>query len=150
MKYFCRYLLKLLTLVPVILKHMLRLGLVFLGLAFGIAPDASAISLPLCTQGAAASLPCELRFDLKSGDLPASASPYKDEVLNVEFRSPRATTYLMRAFSDDGRSLRVRFTPPEPGAWAFHVSSAVRRYDNQEAAFNVADFAGPGLLYVAN
>ncbi len=136
---------RLLTIVPVILKHMLRSGLLFL-----IALHASAVSLPLCTQGAAASLPCELRFDLQSGDLAASASPYKDELLNVEFRSPRATTYLMHAFSDDGRSLRVRFTPPEPGAWTYHVSSAVRRYDNQETAFNVADFAGPGLVYVAN
>lgn len=136
---------RLLFVAPGILKNMLRSGLIFL-----IALNASAVSLPLCTQGAAASLPCELRFDLQSGDLPASASPYKDELLNVEFRSPRATTYLMRAFSGDGRSLRVRFTPPEPGSWTYHVTSSIHRYDNQEASFNVADFAGPGLLNVAN
>ena len=134
---------------PAILKHMLRSGPVCL-LAFFVALNASAVSVPPCTQGAAASLPCELRFDLQSGDLPPSASAYKDELLNVEFRSPRATTYLMRAFSDDGRSLRVRFTPPEPGSWNYHVSSSVKRYDNHEVAFNVADFAGPGLVNVAN
>jgi hypothetical protein len=134
---------------PVILKHMLRVGPNFV-IVFLIALNAFSVTLPPCTQGASASLPCELRFDLQSGDLPASASPYKDGLLNVEFRSPRATTYLMRAFSDDGRSLRVRFTPPEPGGWTYHVSSSVRRYDNQEAAFSVADFAGPGLLNVAN
>jgi hypothetical protein len=136
---------RVLTAAPGILKHMLRSGLIFL-----VALNASAVSLPSCAQGAAASLPCELRFDLQSGDLPASASPFKDELLNVEFRSPRATTYLMRAFSDDGRSLRVRFTPPEPGSWTYHVSSSVKRYDNQEVPFNVADFAGPGLVNVAN
>ena len=87
---------------------------------------------------------------MQAGDLPASASPYKDELLNVEFRSPRATTYLMRGFSDDGRSLRVRFTPPEPGNWNYHVTSSVKRYDNQEVPFSVADFAGPGLVNVAN
>jgi hypothetical protein len=148
-EYFGSDLFRVLTVGPVILKHMLRSGPWFL-VAFLIALNASAVSLPLCSQGAAASAPCELRFDLQSGDLPASASAYKDELLNVEFRSPRATTYLMRAFSDDGRSLRIRFTPPEPGNWTYHVSSSVRRYDNQEAAFTVADFAGPGLVNVAN
>jgi len=124
---------------------MLRPGLVFL-----IAVNVSAVSLPLCDQGARASLPCELRFDVRPGELPGTASPYKDDLLNVEFRSPRAITSLMREFSDDGHSLRIRFTPPEPGAWTYHVTSSIARLNNQEVTFNVADFAGPGLVNVAN
>ncbi len=109
-----------------------------------------AISLPSCSQGARAFSPCELSFDWHDGELPQSASPYKDELLNVEFRSPSHTTHLMRDFWAGGHTLRVRFSPTEPGAWTYHISSSIKRYDNQEAAFNVAENGNPGFVSVAN
>ncbi len=107
-------------------------------------------ALPSCSQGARAFSPCELTFEWRSNDLASSASPYKDELLNVEFRSPRAITYLMHAFWDGGQSLRVRFTPTESGAWSYHTTSAIKRYDNQESTFSVAESSSPGFVSVAN
>ncbi|HSU59661.1 MAG TPA: DUF5060 domain-containing protein, partial [Bryobacteraceae bacterium] len=111
---------------------------------------ASAAGLPSCSQGVSSGMPCQLTFDWRDGEIPQSASPYKDELLNVEVRSPRHTTYLMHAFWAGGHTLRIRFTPTEPGDWAYHLTSSIRRYDNQESTFNVSDSAAPGLVEVAN
>ena len=106
--------------------------------------------MPSCAHGARASSPCELSFEWHSGDLPPGTSPYKDELLNIEFRSPRHTTYLMRGFWDGGNTLRVRFTPLEPGSWTYHTQSSIKRYDNQEVSFEVAETGAPGFPAVAN
>ncbi len=106
--------------------------------------------LSQCTDNARNFLPCELSFALQSGDLAQGASTYKDEVLTVEFRSPRATTYLMHQFADNRQTARVRFTPTEPGAWTYKVSSSIARLDNQEGKFNVSDSGGTGVVSVAN
>ena len=103
-----------------------------------------------CQQGARASSPCELSFEWRDGELPNGASPYKDELLDIEFRSPRHTTYLMHGFWDGGHTLRVRFTPLESGAWTYHIQSSIRRFDSQEMSFNVADTSAPGFVAVAN
>lgn len=101
-------------------------------------------------QGARDFLPCELAFDWNDGELARGASPYRDELLKIEFRSPRHITYLMHAFWDGGHTLRVRFSPTESGAWTYHITSAIKRYDNQEASFNVAETELPGMVSVAN
>src|SRR5882724_13078850 len=129
---------------------MLRSGLAAAALCLLINSVSPAASLPSCTQGARAYFPCELRFDVRPGEIPASASPFKDELLNVEFRSPRNITYLMREFSDDGHTLQIRFTPTEPGDWTFHVTSSIPRFNDQETRFNVSDSDGHGLVSVAN
>lgn len=103
-----------------------------------------------CSDGARAFLPCELKFEWQANELPASAAPFKDDLLRVEFRSPRHSTYLLYAFWDGGRTLRVRFTPIEAGTWTYHILSAIKRYDNQESTFNVADTDHPGFVNVAN
>lgn len=103
-----------------------------------------------CSQSARYGVPCGLSFDWSDSDLPHGVSVYKDEVLNVEFRSPRHVTYLMHAFSDGGHTLLVRFTPVESGAWTYHVSGQIKRYDNQEGTFSVAESDFPGLVQVAN
>lgn len=103
-----------------------------------------------CTQSARNDFPCELSFALQSGDLPPNASTYKDDLLSVEFRSPRSVTYLMHEFADNRQLLRVRFTPTEPGAWTYKVSSSIARLDNQEGTFNVADSNATGVVGVAN
>jgi hypothetical protein len=106
--------------------------------------------LSQCTDNARNFLPCELSFTLQPADLAQTASTYKDELLTVEFRSPRATTYLLHQFADDRRTLRVRFTPTEPGPWTYKVSSSLARLDNQEGKFNVGDSSGTGVVGVAN
>ncbi len=111
---------------------------------------ANAASPGSCSQGARSFLPCELTFEWKDGELPQDASAYKDEIVNVEFRSPRHTTYLMRGFSGGDHALRVRFSPTEPGQWTYHVTSSLKRYADQEGTFDVADSGLPGFVGVAN
>jgi hypothetical protein len=103
-----------------------------------------------CSEGARAFSPCELSFEWQGNESPSDTSPFRDELLSVEFRSPRHTTYLMRAFWDGAHSLRVRFTPTEPGTWNYHATSSIKRLDDQEASFSVAEANGPGLVGVAN
>lgn len=105
---------------------------------------------PSCAQGARTFLPCEVSFQLQANDLPASVDVYRHEVLNVEFRSPSHKTHLIRAFSDDGKTLHVRYSPGEPGAWTYHVSGTVKRLSDQEGSFSVADSTLPGFVAVAN
>jgi hypothetical protein len=109
--------------------------------------SATAVTLPLCSQGARFGLPCELTFDWKPV---GSISPYKDELLNVEFRSPRGSTYLMHEFWDGGHELRVRFTPTEDGIWNFKVVSSLPGLNNREGTFSVAGSNEAGLVNVAN
>jgi hypothetical protein len=103
-----------------------------------------------CAEGARAAAPCELKFEWQENELPPGTTPYKDELLNIEFRSPRHTTYLMRGFWDGEHTLRVRFTPTEAGAWSYHITSSIKRYDNQESNFSVAETGAPGFVGVAN
>jgi len=128
---------------------MPRLGtccsVVFLLLA-----GSAAYALPSCEEGAKAFAPCELAFTWNTGDLPASASPYQQDLLNVEFRSPSHTTVLVHAFWNGGHNLIVRFSPTESGSWAYRITSAIRRYDNHESTFTVAPTANPGFVSVAN
>jgi hypothetical protein len=109
-------------------------------------------SVPLlCTQNARNFLPCELSFAIQTGDLLSNASLYQDELLSVEFRSPRSTTYLIHQFADSRQALRVRFTPTEIGTWTFKISSSIARLDNQEGTFNVSESPnGTGVVGVAN
>jgi len=109
--------------------------------AAGVAP---------CSEAGRAFSPCELTFNWQANDIPKDASPFTDELLRVEFRSPRHTTYLLRAFWDGAQTLRVRFTPTEPGTWNYHVTSSIKSLDNQEATFSVAETNSSGLVGVAN
>jgi hypothetical protein len=104
---------------------------------------------PACADGAKSFLPCEVTFDWHEGELPKDLDPYLNETIRVEFRSPSHSTRLIRAFPD-GHTLRVRFSPTEPGTWAYHVTSSIKRYDDQEATFAVADSGLPGFVAVAN
>jgi hypothetical protein len=112
--------------------------------------SANAAALPLCSQGASFGLPCELAFDWKPGSASGPSSPYKEELLNVEFRSPRGITYLMHEFWDGGTALHVRFTPTEPGGWTFKVVTSLPGLSNQEGTFSVAESSENGLVKVAN
>jgi hypothetical protein len=118
----------------------------FLGLVFAalFVPLATAAPAP-CSSGARTFLPCELTFDRQASD----PSSYESDVLRVEFRSPTHKTYLMHSFSDGG-PLRIRFSPTEPGVWAYHVLSEIARYNDKEDTFTAADSGLSGMVNVAN
>lgn len=104
-----------------------------------------------CGEGARQYLPCELSFDLQPNELASPTAAFTDDLLSVEFRSPSHTTYLMHEFWDGNRTLRIRFTPTEPGGWIYKISSSLQRYENQEKTFNVAENTNAaGLVNVAN
>jgi hypothetical protein len=114
------------------------------------AAAANAASLPACDSEAKKYSPCELRFEWNASELAGGKSPFRDELLNVEFRGPDNTTYLMRAFWDGGRVLRVRFTPNQSGTWAYRVTSDMKRLEIREKTFAVADTPSHGFIRVAN
>jgi len=117
--------------------------LLFAGTAIAAPPTS-------CSQGARQYFPCELSFDLQPDELRSPRSALDDDLLHIEFRSPSHTTYLMRQFWTGGRTLRIRFTPTEPGAWTYKISSSSKRYDDQEANFIVAETPEAGMVNVAN
>ena len=122
-------------------------GLCLAALAFPVLVPFALLAAPVpCAQGAKSFLPCELTYPYK----PSGVSPYREELLSVEFRSPRATTYLLHAFPSGGNTLRVRFTPIEAGTWTYRVSSTIHELDGQESTFSVADSGLPGFVGVAN
>ncbi|MCU1295720.1 MAG: hypothetical protein JWP08_4570 [Bryobacterales bacterium] len=132
------------------LRYMRLVSPAICGLLFCVTSCLGAAALPACAQGGKAFLPCELSFDWKQSELPSGASPYRDETLRVEFRSPQHSTYLIRGFSDGDHMLRVRFSPTQGGLWTYRVTSTISRYDNQESTFSVAESGSPGFVGVAN
>ncbi|MDQ2775019.1 MAG: DUF5060 domain-containing protein [Acidobacteriota bacterium] len=131
-------------------EGMRLMGLSKLGLFLITALLVRAAALPDCSTGARAFSACELSFEWKTGELPPETVPYKNEILHVEFRSPQHKTYLIRDYWTGGQAVRVRFTPTEPGAWTYHVTGAIKRYNDKEATFAVAESGSPGFISVAN
>ncbi|MGC2661631.1 MAG: DUF5060 domain-containing protein [Bryobacteraceae bacterium] len=107
-------------------------------------------TLPSCSSSARTFSLCELSFNWNDRELPQGLSPYKDELLNIEFRSPHADTYLIRGFWDGGHTLRVRFSPLQAGTWTYRITSPIKRFDGQEQTFTAADSGRPGFVSVAN
>lgn len=130
------------------LKAMNRGGLALWLAAFSmVVPAAAAAAVPDCSSDAKAWLPCDMHF---AADAQTVANAYRNDVLNIEFRSPSHQTNLIRAYSDGGPELRVRFTPGEPGVWTYHITSTLSQYNDKEATFNVASTELPGFVQVAN
>lgn len=117
------------------------------GLFFLVACSAIAANVPACDAQAKAWLPCELHFDAPKAQLELA---YTQDVLNVEFRSPTHSTHLMYAYNDGSQKLAVRFTPTEPGAWTYHLTSSIAQLNDQEGTFSVASSDLPGFISVAN
>lgn len=107
-------------------------------------------ALPACSSGAREYSPCELTFEINDADIPKGKTPYTASLLNVEFRSPRAKTYLLPSFWDGDHTLRVRFTPTESGTWTYRSSGDLARFNNQESTFAVAATEAPGFVISAN
>jgi hypothetical protein len=134
----------------VMLNHMRHVGvcaavsIAFLASLVQAAPPTS------CLQGARQYYPCELSFDLQADEFRSPQAALDDNLLHIEFRSPSHTTYLMRHFWSGGHTVRVRFTPTEPGSWAYKITSSSKRLDEQEANFTVNETSEAGLVNVAN
>src|ERR1700733_12573008 len=105
---------------------------------------------PACAEGARQWAPCELTFDWSAGEIPSDSAALTADLMSIEFRSPAAKTFRLRAFPDGGHSLRVRFTPTEAGAWNYRITSRIGRYNDQEGQFNAAASTDPGFISVAN
>ena len=88
--------------------------------------------------------PCELVFDLPAG-APAG-NPYAGVELKVDFRSPRQRTYAMPGFWDGGRRMVVRFSPVEPGEWAYRATSNIEALNGKEGTFTAAASDAPGFI----
>ena len=114
-----------------------------------LAVAASLAAQPACPPTPAYS-PCELVFELTEQEAAAHPNPYLTVSLELEFRSPRYRTFRLPAFWDGGRRLVARFTPVDPGEWAFRVSSNVERFHNQQGRLTATESGSPGFLQPAN
>ena len=94
--------------------------------------------------------PCELVFDLTEQEAAAHPNPYLTVQLSAEFRSPRHRTFLMPAFWDGGRRLIIRFTPTEPGAWDYRLSSNLPGQEGKTGNFTAAESEAPGFVVPRN
>ena len=111
---------------------LLRLGLIG---CFGLF---SAFAQSTC-EGTAAFSPCEFTFELSASEAAAHLNLYQEIELHIEFRSPRFHTYMMPAFWAGGRKLIVRFTPTEPGAWIYKITSNLPSLEGKAGNFNAAE-----------
>ncbi len=88
--------------------------------------------------------PCDLVFDIPSahGDKPVD--------LQAEFRSPHRNTGLVKAFWDGGTRWVIRYTPAEPGAYVWRVTSSLPGLGGKEGQFTATPVDKPGWLRAAN
>jgi hypothetical protein len=112
------------------------------------------VAVPLFSQtpceGTPAYSPCEIVFELSTGDLGAHPNPYATAQLHAEFRSPHFKTYLLPAFWDGARKLIIRFTPTEAGQWTYHTTSNIAAFDAKDGTFNAGSSDFPGYVNAAN
>ncbi|MBI3680762.1 MAG: DUF5060 domain-containing protein [Acidobacteria bacterium] len=94
--------------------------------------------------------PCELVFELNEQEAAAHRDPYQTVELRAELRSPRAKTILMPGYWDGGRRLVIRFTPVDPGAWDFRITSNIERFNGKQGQMQATDSPDPGFLLPAN
>ncbi len=87
--------------------------------------------------------PCDLVFELQSGEDPAKAE------LRGDFRSPHKDTKTIRSFRE-GNTLVLRFTPDEVGEWDYRLTSTLRRLDAQLGKANGTASDAPGFVRAAN
>ena len=89
--------------------------------------------------------PCELVFDVPGA--PAD----KPLDLQAEFRSPRANTFLARAFWDGGTRWVIRYTPAEAGKHAYRLTGTAAGFAGKQGEITATDNPShPGWLQPAN
>jgi hypothetical protein len=111
---------------------------------------AAALGAQNVCQPVPAYSPCEILFDLDAADAKAHPKPYWSVELRAEIRSPRFKTYQVHAFYDGPGRMVLRFTPNEPGAWDFRVTSNLPRYNGKQGSFEATPSDHPGFVQVRN
>jgi hypothetical protein len=94
--------------------------------------------------------PCEMVFELSEQDAARHPNPYATVEMRAEVRSPHQKTYGVPGYWDGGRRMVLRFTPTEPGAWDWHITSNIAGWNEKEGSFTAAPSDSPGFLRVAN
>jgi Domain of unknown function (DUF5060)/Protein of unknown function (DUF4038) len=94
--------------------------------------------------------PCALVFELNPAELAANPNPYVTVQIHAEFRSPEHRTYLMPGFWDGANRMVIRFSPTEPGAWVFRVTSNIPRFEGITNSFQATPSDAPGFVIPAN
>jgi hypothetical protein len=89
---------------------------------------------------------CDLVFDIPS------APTTKPLDLWAEFRSPRAGTFLARAFWDGGSKWVIRYVPAEPGTHAFRLTGTTAGISGKQGEMTATPgpASHPGWLQPAN
>lgn len=88
---------------------------------------------------------CDLVFDIPGA--PAD----KPLDLQAEFRSPKASTFLARAFWDGGSRWVIRYVPAEAGKHAFRLTGTAAGFAGRQGEITATDNpAHPGWLRAAN
>lgn len=90
--------------------------------------------------------PCDLIFDIPS----ATGGVDHPIDLHAEFRSPHQNTGLVKAFWDGGSRWVIRYTPAEPGTYAWRLTSTVSGVGNKVGQFTATPADKPGWLRAAN
>ncbi len=90
--------------------------------------------------------PCDLVFDIPG------APGTKPLDLQAEFRSPKASTFLARAFWDGGTKWVIRYVPAEPGTHAFRLTGSVGDLSGKKGELTATPGPAnhPGWLRSAN
>ncbi len=90
--------------------------------------------------------PCDLIFDIPS------APTSKPLDLQAEFRSPRASTFLARAFWDGGTKWVIRYVPAEAGTHKFRLTGTAAGFSGKQGEITVTPGpeSHPGWLREAN
>ncbi|MCC7174213.1 MAG: DUF5060 domain-containing protein [Bryobacterales bacterium] len=94
--------------------------------------------------------PCDLLFEMSAEETAAHPVPYTTVSLEAEFRSPRFRTHVLPGFWDGGSRLVVRFTPTEPGAWDFRLTSNLSRLNGQRGQVQATASGTSGFLRPRN
>jgi hypothetical protein len=90
--------------------------------------------------------PCDLVFDIPSAN---TAKPLD---LQAEFRSPKAATFLARAFWDGGTRWVIRYVPAEPGKHVFRLLGSAAGFSGKQGEMTATPGPAnhPGWLRTAN
>ena len=94
--------------------------------------------------------PCDFVYEMTAAEAAQHPNPYLSVQLHAEFRSPRHRTVTMPGFWDGGRRMVIRFTPIDPGDWAYRVTSNVASINGKEGTLAATESGHPGFLRVDN
>lgn len=94
--------------------------------------------------------PCDIVIEMTAADAQKHPNPYLSVQLQAEIRSPKYKTYLVPGFWDGGRRFVLRFTPDEPGAWTYRITSNLDGASGKVETFQATASDSAGFIRPAN